>query len=48
MLLITTNGPSGAITLTSSGILIRLLRYALKEQTTALSMVPVGVVFKYV
>jgi len=47
-LLMTTSVPSGAIALTSSGMPIRLLRYALEEQTTALSMASVGVVFEYV
>ena len=43
-LLTTTSVPSGAIALTSSGKPIRLLRGALEEQTTALSMAPVKVV----
>ena len=47
-LLMTTSVPSGAIALTSSGMPIRLLRYALEEQTTALSMAPVGVVNEYI
>ena len=44
----TTSVLSGTIALTSSGMPIRLLRYALKEQTTALSMAPVRVVNEYV
>ena len=46
-LLTTTSVSSSAIALTSSGMLIRLLRYALEEQTTALSMAPVGVVNEF-
>jgi len=48
MLLTTTDVCSDAIALTSSGTLTRLLRYALDEPTTALSMAPVGVVSEYV
>ena len=48
MLLMTTNVYSGAIALTSSGMPIRLLRYALEEQTTALLMALVEVVSEYV
>ena len=44
----TTSVPSSAITLTSSGMPIRLLRYTLEEQTTVLSMAPVGIVSEYV
>ena len=44
----TTSVPSSAIALTSSGMPIKLLRYALEEQTTVLSMVPVGIVSEYV
>ena len=42
ILLTITSVPSGTIALTSSGMTIRLLRYVLEEQTTALSMAPVG------
>ena len=48
MLLMTINVPFGVTTLTSSGILIRLLRDALDKQTTAISTAPVGVVSEYV
>ena len=44
----TTSVYSGAIALTSSGMPIRLLRYALEEQTTALLMAPVEIVSEYV
>ena len=44
----TTSVHFGAIALISSGMLTRLLRYALDELTTVLSMVPVGVVLEYV
>ena len=40
--------PFGAIALTSSGTLTRLLRCALDELTTAISTAPVGVVNEYV
>ena len=48
MLLTTTSVHFGAIALTSSGTLTRLLRYALDEPTAAISMAPVGVVGEYV
>ena len=38
----------GTIALTSSDILTRLLRCALDELTTVLSIAPVGVVLEYV
>ena len=47
ILLTITNVSSGAIALTSSGTLTRLLRYTIEEQTTALSMAPVGVVNEF-
>ena len=48
MLLITTNVSFSITTLTSSGILTRLLRYALDEPTAAPSIAPMGVVSEYV
>ena len=48
MLLMTTSVHFGAIALTSSGMLTRLLRCALDEPTAVLSMAPVGVVSEYV
>jgi len=39
---------SGAIALTSSGMLTSLLRCALDRLTTALSIALVGIVFEYV
>ena len=48
MLLTTTSVHFGAIALTSSGILTRLLRCTLDEPTAALSMALVGVVSEYV
>jgi len=47
-LLMITSVPSGATTLISSGMLIRLLRCTLDKLTTALSTALVGVVFEYV
>ena len=47
-MLTTTSVPFGTIALTSSGMLIILLRCTLDEPTTALSMASVGVVFEYV
>jgi len=44
----TTSVPFGAIALTSSSMLIRLLRCILDELIIALSMAPVGVVIEYV
>ena len=48
MLLMTTSVYFSATALTSSGMLTRLLRCALDEPTTALSMVSVEVVSEYV
>ena len=47
-LLTMTSVSFGTIALTSSGMLISLLRCTLDELTTALSMAPVGVVNEYV
>ena len=48
MLLTTTSVHSGAIALTSSGMLIRLLKYALEEPTAALLIALVVAVNEYV
>jgi len=48
MLLMTTSVHFGAIALTSSGMLTRLLKYTLEEPTAVLSITPVGVVNEYV
>jgi len=44
----TTSAYFGAIALTSSGMLTRLLRCTLDEPTAALLMAPVGVVSEYI